>query len=147
GTSAQLARFLGDPGRPVSIASRDASHFQVLIPTYARIRQAHLALSDQVLRVEVESHLPSPGAFALFAIHDALKAPLQFGSEDFKRVDDSHWLLITTLPAEDGPYELRLLVGDISVHSSRVGVPRLASQIHAIIDPDSQWLRRLLDGP
>lgn len=147
GTSAQLARFLGDPGHPVSIASRDASHFQVLIPTYARILRAHLTLSDQVLRVEVESHLPSPGAFTLFATHDALVAPLQFRSQDFKHVEDARWVLTTSLPAEDGPYELRLLVGDVSVHSSRVGIPRLASQIHALIDPDSQWLQRLLESP
>jgi len=72
--------------------------------------------------------------------------PLAFEADQFQQVAENRRQLARTIPRLEGPYELHLVVGDFSIDVRRVGVPKLSSQLHALIDVDGKWLGGLLSA-
>ena len=144
GSYRQLCRFLGNPDAPFALPGNNPALLEVLVPTYCRIQSASLGLLDARLQVElstVDHSLP----IQLYAIHDSSDRPLRFSPDDFTNHGDC-WRLDRTLERLEGVWDLRLMVGEDTVDETRVGIPKLSSQAHALIDPDGQWLTGLLDG-
>jgi hypothetical protein len=142
----QLGSFLGAPESAFNLESRGLAVLECYAPIYARLRDVEVELrSGKVTGFVDASGDPSRRRLkVLIAPDPSVEPATEIPPSRWQAAQRGTWRFESVLRRGLGEGLVQLRLAGEAVDEVKVGAPSPASSVHASLDPEMRWLRRLL---